>query len=160
MWKFQPPSSSQNSLHLKCRLFWFWLWPPPPYGLFPQFVTFHVWQAPLKLWMAKYSLQTKRWFQLDSGFFHFLYGLEIMFGTVNNPLLDSSWNLFRLLHYEIKKRLAGERYISTDSTFLGFTDTQMNTRFAPWTQIFPQNPFFFANLEFEGQILSFLLLRM
>ena len=47
MWKIQTPlPSSQSSLHLKCRLFWFWLWPPPPYGFFPQFVTFHVWMAP------------------------------------------------------------------------------------------------------------------
>ena len=27
--KFRPPPSSQSSLHLKCRLFWFWIWPPP-----------------------------------------------------------------------------------------------------------------------------------
>ena len=29
MWKIQTPTSSQSSLHLKCRLFWFWLWPAP-----------------------------------------------------------------------------------------------------------------------------------
>ena len=32
--------------------------------------------------------------------------------------------------------------ISTDSTSLGLTDTQMNTRFAQLAQIFPQNGFF------------------
>ena len=36
----------------------------------------------------------------------------------------------------------GEWYISTDSTSLGLTDTQMNTRFVPLAQIFPQNGFF------------------
>ena len=32
MWKIQ--TSSQSSLHLKCRLFWFWIWPPPPLWTF------------------------------------------------------------------------------------------------------------------------------
>ena len=45
-----PPPSSQSSLHLKCRLFWFLIWPPPPpYGLFPQFVRFFFWNAPLRM---------------------------------------------------------------------------------------------------------------
>ena len=47
--KFRPPPTSQRSLHLKCRLFWFWR-----YGLFPQFVTFFVWKAPLsQVWLAR-----------------------------------------------------------------------------------------------------------
>ena len=37
-----------------------------------------------------------------------------------------------------KKKLAGKWDISTDSTYLGLTDTQMKTCFAPSAQFFPQ----------------------
>ena len=46
--------------------------------------------------------------------------------------------------------------ISTDSTSLGLTDTQMNTRFAPLAHIFPQNGLFWTIFEVIGQILSVL----
>ena len=34
MWKIQTPPSSQSSLHLKCRLFWFWIWHPAFFQVF------------------------------------------------------------------------------------------------------------------------------
>ena len=45
------------------------------------------------------------------------------------------------LHYKIKN-LDAEWDISTGSTSLGPTDTQMKTCFAPLAHIFPQNHFF------------------
>ena len=47
MWKIQTPPLVKFSYIWNEDYFDFGFDPPPPYGLLSQFVTFHVWKAPL-----------------------------------------------------------------------------------------------------------------
>ena len=85
-------------------------------------------------------LQTRRWF-----------AAEEQAGAELNQVLKSRIKTFSLnidlvltdyTALQNKKKLAGEWDISTDSTSIGLTDTQIKPRFPPSAQIFPQNHFF------------------
>ena len=55
MWKIQTPPLIKVVYIWNVYNFDFGFDPPPPYGLFPQFVTFSVWKAPLILSLAQLS---------------------------------------------------------------------------------------------------------
>ena len=68
IWKSRPPPSSQNSLHFELWTFWFsTLTPPPPYGLFPNFVTFLIMTAPLS-YVASIVVKRNRILRLNTDF--------------------------------------------------------------------------------------------